>query len=513
MRARLWQAAAARRALAVAGAATAGLVLTAHIGSPDVFFVGRAGPYEVRVVVRPPEVVPGVARVTVRTGSDVERVSIRPVFWRAGSRGAPSADETRRLSGELRTFQGTLWLMERGAYTVDVIVEGPQGVANVLVPVASVATGQLSMGWGLGALLVFLGAVLCVGLVNLVYKGAGESLVPEGAKLDDVRRRRAQRIAALALPAVGIALLGGARWWGAIDRDYRANVYRPSALLLDHDTAGLMVRLSDTLWQPGRRISGLVPDHGKLMHLFLVRAGDAAAFAHLHPVPLDSGAVPRFLTRLPPLPAGEYHAYGDVVHETGFERTLVGRLVLDAPPSTTPAPSPLADPDDAWHEGNPSRENAVRLADGSVMTMEIVPNGVVEAGREVSINIRVVDARGAPARLEPYLGMAAHAVVTRVDGSVYVHLHPMGTVSTAAQQVFHARDRGDTTAAGRVLLDTHAMHASGDAPTAEDAELVEFPYAFPRSGSYRLFVQVKRGGRIHTGAYAVAVAEPAPASR
>ena len=41
-------------------------VAVAHIGSPDVYFEGKAGPYSVRVVVRVPPVIPGVAEVEVR---------------------------------------------------------------------------------------------------------------------------------------------------------------------------------------------------------------------------------------------------------------------------------------------------------------------------------------------------------------------------------------------------------------------------------------------------------------
>jgi len=37
------------------------------------------------------------------------------------------------------------------------------------------------------------------------------------------------------------------------------------------------------------------------------------------------------------------------------------------------------------------------------------------------------------------MGMAGHAVVERSDGSVFVHLHPMGTVALASQQAFDAR--------------------------------------------------------------------------
>lgn len=495
----------ARRIISVCSVAIAAIVLSAHVGSPNVYFSGRAGPYDVRVVVRPPEVVPGVAHVTVRTAVDVQRVSIRPVYWRAGSKGAPSADETRRLAGDARTFEGSLWLMARGAYTVDVIVEGAEGTANVMVPVASLATGRLEMSGGLATVLVLLGVMLCAGLVNIVYKSAGESLQPEGTPIDPARRRRARRIAAVSVPIIGLLVLGGARWWSAVDRDYQTTIYRPSPLLLERDSSTLRVALSDTVWQPGRRISGLVPDHGKLMHLFLVRADDARAFAHLHPAAGDTGAVPAFATRLPALPAGRYHAFGDVVHETGFERTLVGSITL--PPGMPQAR--LADADDGWFVGDASRQAVVRLADSSMMRMDLVPDGLVEAGRDATIRISVQERDGRAARLEPYLGMAAHAVVVRVDGTVYVHLHPMGTVTSAAQQVFEARDRGDTTASGGVTL-THAMHAM--APDSVGST-VEFPYAFPRGGSYRLFVQVKRSGRILTGAWAVTVGERPDQSR
>ena len=55
-----------RRAIRIGAIAAIATVSAAHIGSPDVFFTGAAGPYDVRVVIRPPEVVPGIARVTVR---------------------------------------------------------------------------------------------------------------------------------------------------------------------------------------------------------------------------------------------------------------------------------------------------------------------------------------------------------------------------------------------------------------------------------------------------------------
>ena len=218
------------RLTAIAGVLLCIPLLSAHVGSPNVFFAGKAGAYYIKVVVRPPEVVPGIARVTVRAGSDVERVSIRPVYWRAGSKGAPSADETSKLAGQAGTFEGSLWLMARGAYSVDVIVGGRKGDANVLIPVASVATGQLEMSPFLGSLLAVLGLFLVAGLVNIVYKAAGESLVHASDRLEDGAKRKARLVAAASLPVLALAIFGGARWWSAVDRDYERTIYRPAPL-------------------------------------------------------------------------------------------------------------------------------------------------------------------------------------------------------------------------------------------------------------------------------------------
>jgi len=489
-----------------AGAGALVVLLSAHVGSPDVYYTGAAGPYALRVVVRPPQVVPGVAQVVVRAPASVRRVSIRPVFWRAGSRGAPSADATHHMEGTAGggTFEGSLWLMARGAYSVDVIVDGSAGQAHVLVPVASVATGRLALGPGLGALLVVLAIVLVAGLVNIVYKGAGESLVGAGHALDRERVRSARRVAAISVPMLAAALLGGARWWNAVDADYQRRMYRPLPLALTLAGRDLWIRARDTLYSSNGRPLEYVPDHGKPMHLFLVRDDDPrAAFAHLHPVAADSSPVPAFRTRVPPLPGGRYHVYADVVDETGFERTLVGSLTLADTILPAGALTTTSDGDDAWFMGEPARTDTVRLSDGSLMRLQVSPGGLMRSRQELTLTVTVQDPAGKALRLEPYLGMSAHAVVVRVDGAVYVHLHPMGTVSSAAQQAFLARDAGDTTADGRLVLSP----AMPMAPTDSLVTSATFPYAFPGAGSYRLFVQVRRGGRVLTGAWALTVAD------
>jgi hypothetical protein len=93
-------------------------IASAHVGSPNVVFDGSAGPYPVRVVVRPPDVVPGLAEVIVRVdekdANDIQHVVIRPVFWRVGQKGAPQGDDAPRVAGQQNVYSGQLWLMSRG---------------------------------------------------------------------------------------------------------------------------------------------------------------------------------------------------------------------------------------------------------------------------------------------------------------------------------------------------------------------------------------------------------------
>jgi hypothetical protein len=237
-------------------------------------------------------------------------------------------------------------------------------------------------------------------------------------------------------------------------------------------------------------VTPLVPDHGKLMHLFLVRDG-LDALAHLHPPPVDSST---FATPLPPLPAGFYRVYADITHESGFTQTLTDTIRVPAGRGRAPA----ADPDDSWWRGGATRNRLVdTLADGAVLTWQRDARPLV-AGDDAPLVFTVREPDGAPAVLEPYMGMAAHAAVTRDDGSVFVHLHPLGTISWAAQQRF-ARHAADDAA-------PPALHAPGHrAGPGAATDSVSFPFAFPRPGTYHLWVQIKRHGRVWTGAFAADV--------
>jgi len=102
----------------------------------------------------------------------------------------------------------------------------------------------------------------------------------------------------------------------------------------------------------------------------------------------------------------------------------------------------------------------------------------------------VANADGTPATdLQPYMAMAGHAAVLRADLSVFAHLHPSGSAAMASLMLARS---------------PHAMLADGQALPPE----VSFPYGFPQPGRYRIFVQVKRAGRVETGAFDVDVAPP-----
>ena len=138
------------------------------------------------------------------------------------------------------------------------------------------------------------------------------------------------------------------------------------------------------------------------------------------------------------------------------------------------------------------------MEDGSTMTW--AGDSALVADRDLELRFDVRGPDGQPAILEPYMGMASHAVIARDDGAVFIHLHPLGTIAMASQLVFVLRQPGDTVrgplgrriTAYRDPMDSRVGPATGS---------FSIPYAFPRPGHYRMWVQVKRGGRILTGVF------------
>lgn len=487
-----------QRAARVALTLAMAVVLSAHVGSPDVYWSGKAGPYPVDVVVRPPQVVPGIAEILVRAPeAGVERVTVRPVYWRAGSRGAPSADEARPVENAPGMYSGRLWLMAGGSYSVHVGVEGRAGQGIAVVPVAAVATGQLQLSGGLRILLVILGTLLVAGIVTAVYAAAGESQVPPGETMPPTRRRRARVAASIAAGIVALLVLGGAKWWNAEATAYRSTLYTPlRTRVVVRDSGGaptITLSVVDTNFREGR-VSALMPDHGRIAHLFLVRVDTEGVLAHLHPEQVEFGTL---RGPLPPLPAGRYRLFADVVHETGFQRTFVDSVTLAAPLA---ASASHLDRDDAWFTGPLSAlSSAAPLGDR--ITLAWAGDSQPVVGRTGVLRFTLHQPSGESVMVEPYLGMTGHAVVMRDDGKVYVHLHPSGTSAMASSLAFSIRDRGDTTPDGRLRIGSGEMGMTSTQPLRE----ISFPYAFPSPGHYRVWVQLRIRDSVRTAGFVVAV--------
>jgi len=483
------------------------LLTWGHVGSPDVFFEGQAGPYPVRIVVRAPLVVPGRAEINVRAlAPGVSRVSVQPVVWNAGPEGAPPADRAQPVRGDANQWSAQLWLMRPTSYSVRVEVGGAAGSGTVLVPVVAVATRRLPMQRGMGALLAGLGIFLVVGALTAIGAAVRESVLPPGEEPDPRRRRRARWVVVGTAVLLGLALWGGRAWWRSVDRDFARTIFRPFHLTASAREAGGERRLTvaiDETTGGSREWVPLMPDHGKLMHLFLVRQPTLDAFAHLHPVPLGKSD-DTFETPLPPLPAGPYRLYADVTHENGFAETLTTTVELPlaaATPATiaTPSGAPGADPDDSFRLGAAAAApgGSADLGDGFTMTWDAAPGPRV-AGAEAGLRFAVHGPGGTPAGIEPYMGMLSHAAVVRDGedgGPVFIHLHPEGTVSMAALQFFQGQHGGGSMS-GMPGMPLHAMAPDG---------VLTFPWSFPRPGRYHLWVQVKTGGQVRTGAFAVEV--------
>src|ERR1700685_3253743 len=145
----------------------AALPARAHVGSPDVFYEGNAGPYRLFVTVRVPQVVPGVAEIQIRSESgNVSAIHVVPMRLAGpGSNFPPTPDLAAQSKDDAQFFTASLWLMESGALQVRVLADGTQGHGEVSVPVPSSAQHTLPMQRPLAALLFALMLLLAVGVV------------------------------------------------------------------------------------------------------------------------------------------------------------------------------------------------------------------------------------------------------------------------------------------------------------------------------------------------------------
>ncbi|KAA9346421.1 hypothetical protein F0P93_27960 [Larkinella humicola] len=533
---------------------TPSLFAFAHIGSPGVLVQKQAGKYQVLVNVIPPDVVPGTAKVTVYVESGrASSILARPIYFSSGDEGAPVHDELQAVAEN--RYEGVVWMMDSGSSSIELNIDGPDGKASLVAPVLSVPTRMEPMPTGTGVGLAALGILLIVLFITTVGASLADGTLKPGQSIPKSYGRK--RLVGMGIAAIllGVGLTGWRTWWTSWADGYRNHeLYAPTPIQTTVKAKAdgpsvLAIRIDTSHFAEGgikrRRLGFIVPDHGKLMHVFLARTPGLDAFAHLHP---DRKELDQFESNLPDLPAGQYLLYADVVFRSGFAETLTDTITIPDRSSKTVAGGknrPQTDPDDSWlvTEAMGVKPTAVglphldddmvlcgipgassKLSDGSTLLWTDKPAAVLETGTPYVLKFALADAQGKPAPLEPYLGMSGHAAIVRSDGTVYIHLHPVGTYSMAAE-TFLVDRIADTTrrfqypdaTQFRDSIDRYVARLK-QLPEAEKNALllagmpamshpmkvknmVEFPYAFPRSGHYRIWVQVKRNGQVLTGVF------------
>jgi len=472
--------------------------LAAHVGSPDVYYEGDAGPYHLFVTVRMPQVIPGVAEIQVRAQSvDVHTLQIVPMrLTGPGSNLPPTPDLLQASRDDPQFFTGNMWLMESGALQVRILAEGAKGKGELSVPLASFAQRTFPMQRPLAGLLFSLMLLLAIGAISIASSGAREASLEPGQTPGPSNVRRS-RVAMVVTVVIVLGLLYvGKSWWGIEDTGYqqRINFYKPpkAETTLENGTR-LVIRAQadDPRWSDRINMGKVLPDHNHLMHLFLIALPGMDRMWHLHPERSESGA---FRDDLPSMPAGQYQVFADIVDERGFPWTLVGTMEIPQVNGT-----PLGGDDSSW-SGAPlvttaEPSNSSPLADGGRMVWER-PSGPLKSNVAMDFNFRVEDKDGKPVEdLEPYMGMAGHAEFVRSDFTVFAHIHPSGSVPMASLELAQAGLMGDSS------LMPAGMAMTGTAPSGPLPAVVSFPYGFPQPGDYRIFVQVKRAGQVETGVF------------
>jgi hypothetical protein len=484
------------------------LPCSAHVGSPDVYFQGQAGPYHLVVSVQTPQMIPGVAEIQIRSSEPgVRQVKIVPLYIvGAGSKYPPPPDVLKPSKDDPQFFSGSLWLMATGSWQVRIEADGEKGSGTLAVPVAAFARNTLPMQRNLGVILFALMVLLVCAIVSILGAASREGQLEPGRRPEAQQKRRARIVmATVTVIVLGLLTFGG--WWwktAAADRSNRMIYKRPKLSVSLLPGGKMNLGIGESEWhsrRPEAVATNLIPDHGHLMHLFLIRMPQMDRLYHLHPARDNSGA---FVDDLPPISSGHYQIFADIVRESGFPDTLIAEMDF---PET--AGRPLAGDDSAAEAPSLAQtapQNLIApLSGGARMVWERAP-GPLASNRLLWFRFRIKDASGKPVQdLEPYMGMSGHAEFVRSDFSVFAHVHPDGSAPMAAVLLANANLPG---ASPDASLDASASQAHSmpgmdmpGMPMTPNSPEVSFPYGFPKPGLYRIFIQVKRAGRVETGVF------------
>jgi len=207
----------------------------------------------------------------------------------------------------------------------------------------------------------------------------------------------------------------------------------------------------------GRAVTAFRREHDKELHL-IVASRDLNTYRHLHPVRAADGtwSVPVSLPG-----AGDYRVFADFTPDKkGAENLTLGADLAVAgtyTPRKVPAPDTTA------------------TTDG----YEVKLGGALRPGAARELKLTVSRGGRPVTDLQPYLGAYGHLVALRSGDLAYLHVHPNGE--------------------------------PGDGTTAAGPD-ISFTATAPSAGTYRLFLDFKHDGKVHTAAFTVRAGEAAVAT-
>ena len=225
-------------------------------------------------------------------------------------------------------------------------------------------------------------------------------------------------------------------------------------------TAGARAEFRFRILGPdGAPVTRYTPTHEKDLHLIVVRR-DLSGFQHVHPTLAGDGT---WAISLTVAEAGQYRVFADF-QPTGRDTALT--LGVDVPAAGAYQPRPLPAP--------------ARTADVDGYRVELA--GDLIPGTASKLTPRVTRDSAPVTDLQPYLGAYGHLVALRDGDLAYLHVHPDGT--------------------------------PGDGRTAAGPDIT-FYAEVPSAGVYRVFLDFRHNGTVHTAEFTAAsgaVAAPAAPS-
>lgn len=240
----------------------------------------------------------------------------------------------------------------------------------------------------------------------------------------------------------------------------------------------------------------LIPDHGKIMHMYLVK-DDLSILSHIHPSRSKENKHV-FNVLMPPIPNGIYSVYMDITYETGLTETVHKTVeYLSKPKSMEIGKVPVRDPDDSWSHAEMQHK---------IIWMD--KKAEYQPEEEINLEFQTLNSKMVPTKLEPYILMGGHGALISPDNNVFIHFHPIGTISMASQQIFDKQQELVSNAESGICyyglpIDTTKTYSEG---IQSNLGRVAFPpLSLNKAGQYFMWVQVKTEGKVITEKFSFTV--------